>query len=85
MSSATLVSDLPLPQIHCLVLVGQLAAVLTSLPPPLSHQRPLHFSGLVTFQKGSGVLVSRQLPGVKESRLIPSLELLCPPGPEREG
>lgn len=47
MSGTTLVSDLPLPQINCLVLVGQLAAVLTSLPPPLllplPHQRPLRF------------------------------------------
>lgn len=29
-------------------LVGQLGAVLTSLPPP-HQQQPLHFSGLVTF------------------------------------
>lgn len=73
-------------------LVGQLVADLTSLPPPpptypfLPHQQPLHFSGLVvTFQKGSGVLASWQLSGVKESRLISSLGLLCPPVLEREG
>lgn len=38
MSGATLVSDLPLPQIHCLVLVGQLTSVfsLPLLPPPPS-------------------------------------------------
>lgn len=46
MSSTTLVSDLPLPRLQGLVLVGQLAAVF-SLPPTSSF--PLHTKGLCIF------------------------------------
>lgn len=37
---------------------------------PLPHQPPLHFSGLVTFQKGSGVLASWQLSGVRADLIL---------------